>query len=54
MSGNEKQTLVPRLRFSEFCDDQPWSFQALGKLAKRSTQKNAGGDITRVLTNSAE
>lgn len=45
---------VPRLRFPEFCDDQPWNFQTLGKLAKRSTQKNAGGYITRVLTNSAE
>nr|WP_321270759.1 restriction endonuclease subunit S [Alcaligenes faecalis] len=54
MSGNEKKTMVPRLRFPEFCDDQPWSFQALGKLAKRSTQKNVSGDITRVLTNSAE
>lgn len=54
MSGNEKQPLVPRLRFPEFCNDQPWSFQPLEKLAKRSTHKNTGGDITRVLTNSAE
>ncbi|WP_408082911.1 restriction endonuclease subunit S [Pseudomonas aeruginosa] len=54
MSGNERRPLVPRLRFPEFCDDQPWSFQPLGKLAKRSTRKNADGDIARVLTNSAE
>lgn len=54
MSGNEKQPLVPRLQFPEFCDDQSWSFQSLGKIAKRSTRKNAGGDIGRVLTNSAE
>ncbi len=49
----EGQTL-PRPRFPEFRDDRPWSFQSLGKLAKYSTRKNAGGDITRVLTNSAE
>lgn len=54
MSGSEREPLVPQLRFPEFSDDQPWSFQPLGKLAKRSTQKNAGGNITRVLTNSAE
>lgn len=54
MSGNERRPLVPRLRFPKFCDDQPWSFQPLGKLAKRSTRKNADGDIVRVLTNSAE
>lgn len=54
MSENKKQQLVPRLRFPEFCDDQSWSFQSLGRLAKRSTKKNTEGDITRVLTNSAE
>jgi len=54
MSGNERRSLVPRLRFPEFCDDQSWSFQPLGKLAKRSTRKNADGEIARVLTNSAE
>lgn len=54
MSVNKRKPLVPRLRFPEFCDDQPWSFQPLGKLAKRSTRKNADGDIARVLTNSAE
>lgn len=30
MSGNERKPSVPRLRFPEFCDDQPWSFQPLG------------------------
>ncbi|EOA5093836.1 restriction endonuclease subunit S [Citrobacter freundii] len=54
MSGNEKQPLVPRLRFPEFYDDQPWIFQPLWKLAQRSTHKNSDGDIVRVLTNSAE
>ncbi|EOW9151422.1 restriction endonuclease subunit S [Vibrio cholerae] len=54
MSGNEKQPLVPRLRFPDFYDDQPWIFQPLGKLAKRSTHKNSDGEIIRVLTNSAE
>lgn len=54
MSENKKQPLVPRLRFPEFFDDQSWSFQSLGRLARRSTKKNTDGDITRVLTNSAE
>lgn len=54
MSGNEKQPLAPRLRFPDFYDDQPWVFQPLGKLAKRSTHKNSDGEIIRVLTNSAE
>jgi len=54
VSGNERKPLVPRLRFPEFCDDQSWSFQSLGRLARRSTKKNTDGDITRVLTNSAE
>ena len=54
MSENKKQQLVPRLRFPEFFDDQSWSFQSLGRLARRSTKKNTEGDITRVLTNSAE
>lgn len=54
MDKQGKKALVPRLRFPEFCEDRPWSFQPLGKLARRSTKKNADGDITRVLTNSAE
>ncbi|MFZ8589720.1 restriction endonuclease subunit S [Klebsiella quasipneumoniae subsp. similipneumoniae] len=54
MSGDEKQPLAPRLRFSEFSNEQPWSFLSLGRLARRSTKKNTDGDITRVLTNSAE
>lgn len=53
MSGDEKQPLAPRLRFSEFSNEQPRSFLPLGRLARRST-KNTDGDITRVLTNSAE
>lgn len=54
MSGNKKKSLVPKLRFPAFQDDQPWVFQSLGTLAKRSTSRNADGEIIRVLTNSAE
>ncbi|MUJ01935.1 restriction endonuclease subunit S [Pseudomonas aeruginosa] len=54
MSENEKRLLVPRLRFPEFRDAKPWTFQPLGKLARRSTRKNSNSEITRVLTNSAE
>ncbi|MBA4822435.1 restriction endonuclease subunit S [Pantoea ananatis] len=44
----------PKLRFPEFLDAGAWSFQSLGKLAKRSTRKNIDGALNRVLTNSAE
>lgn len=54
MSGNKKKSLLPKLRFPAFQDDQPWVFQSLGTLAKRSTSRNADGEIIRVLTNSAE
>lgn len=54
MSGNDKRPLVPRLRFPEFRNAEAWSFQPLSTLAKRSTRKNTGGEIIRVLTNSAE
>ncbi|MCE5990591.1 restriction endonuclease subunit S [Pseudomonas sp. KCA11] len=45
---------LPKLRFPEFQNLDGWSFQSLGKLAKRSTRKNTDGGLTRVLTNSAE
>lgn len=54
MNNSEKQSLVPQLRFPEFLDAKSWSFQALAKLARRSTQKNTDGEVIRVLTNSAE
>lgn len=54
MNNNEKQSLVPQLRFPEFLDAKSWSFQTLAKLARRSTQKNTDGKVIRVLTNSAE
>lgn len=50
----DKAAMVPRLRFPEFRDTGEWSFKTLGKLAKRSTRKNADSKVTRVLTNSAE
>ena len=45
---------VPRLRFPEFRDAGEWELVSLNKLARRCTQKNRSGAITRVLTNSAE
>ncbi|WP_427773435.1 restriction endonuclease subunit S [Comamonas thiooxydans] len=44
----------PKLRFPEFRGAADWKFVPLNKLAKRCTQKNRSGAITRVLTNSAE
>ncbi|GLE62574.1 restriction endonuclease subunit S [Pseudomonas aeruginosa] len=54
MSGYRKRSQAPLLRFPEFRNAEPWSYQPLGKLAKRSTRKNTDRKITRVLTNSAE
>ncbi|MGN9500121.1 restriction endonuclease subunit S [Pseudomonas syringae pv. aptata] len=54
LKSNEKPTLVPRLRFSEFLDAGDWKVEPLRKLAARSTKKNVKGEHTRVLTNSAE
>lgn len=51
---NEKQALVPRLRFSEFQGGPEWKIEPLRKLAQRCTSKNIKGKHTRVLTNSAE
>ncbi|MBN3769792.1 restriction endonuclease subunit S [Burkholderia sp. Se-20378] len=52
--NNEKRVLVPQLRFPEFREAVEWKAEPLKKLAKRSTSKNAKGEHTRVLTNSAE
>lgn len=53
-STQDKAAMVPRLRFPEFRETGEWNFKTLGKLAKRSTRKNADNKVTRVLTNSAE
>ncbi|THJ48122.1 restriction endonuclease subunit S [Burkholderia sp. LS-044] len=52
--SNEKRALVPRLRFPEFRGAGEWKAEPLRKLAQRCTSKNAKGEHTRVLTNSAE
>lgn len=54
MQPEKKNSFVPKLRFPEFRGTAEWKFVPLNKLAKRCTQKNRGGAITRVLTNSAE
>jgi type I restriction enzyme S subunit len=54
MQPEIKHGSAPRLRFPEFRDAEAWRFQPLEKLAKRSTRKNTDGELTRVLTNSAE
>lgn len=51
---DEKQALVPRLRFPEFRDAGEWDIAPLKKLANRRTERNRDGKLTRVLTNSAE
>lgn len=54
MQPEKKTGFVPKLRFPEFSGTTEWKFVPLNKLAKRCTQKNRSGAITRVLTNSAE
>lgn len=53
-SSVNKRGLVPRLRFPEFREAGEWEAIPLRQLAKRSKQKNSHGELTRVLTNSAE
>lgn len=54
MQPEKNNGFEPKLRFPEFRGTADWKFVPLNKLAKRCTQKNRGGAITRVLTNSAE
>ena len=54
MQPEKNNGFEPKLRFPEFRGAADWKFVPLNKLAKRCTQKNRGGAITRVLTNSAE
>ena len=54
MQPEKDYGFVPKLRFPEFRGTAGWKFVPLNKQAKRCTQKNRSGAITRVLTNSAE
>ncbi|PJK14284.1 hypothetical protein CO613_06970 [Lysobacteraceae bacterium NML07-0707] len=49
-----KGETAPRLQFPGFLNVGRWEFTPLNKLARRCTQRNRNGEITRVLTNSAE
>ncbi|WP_042919816.1 restriction endonuclease subunit S [Stutzerimonas kunmingensis] len=49
-----KQALVPKLRFPEYREAEGWKYIPLNRLAIRAKQKNRDQKIDRVLTNSAE
>lgn len=51
--SKQNYRLVPELRFPEFEKEANWPCVRLNAVAKRSTSKNKGEKITRVLTNSA-
>ncbi len=51
--NKQNNRLVPELRFPEFEEEPNWPCTQLNAVAKRSTSKNKGEKITRVLTNSA-
>lgn len=51
--SNQKKSLVPELRFPEFEKEPNWPCVKLNVVAKRSTSKNKGEKVSRVLTNSA-
>ena len=46
--------VLPRVRFPAFRDEQGWETAPLEAIANRVSTKNADGQVTRVLTNSAE
>ncbi|WP_407523233.1 restriction endonuclease subunit S [Xanthomonas euvesicatoria] len=48
------KTVVPRLRFPEFRKMASWPIVPLARIAARISTKNCNGQVTRVLTNSAE
>ena len=54
MAKEEKKALVPKLRFPEFQSAPAWKTAPLGEIAERVSTKNGDGEVTRVLTNSAE
>lgn len=51
--SKQKKGLVPELRFPEFEKEPNWPCVQLNAVAKRSTSKNKGEKVSRVLTNSA-
>ncbi|WP_288384979.1 restriction endonuclease subunit S [uncultured Acinetobacter sp.] len=51
--NKQKKELVPELRFPEFEKEPNWPCVKLNTVARRSTSKNKGEKVTRVLTNSA-
>lgn len=51
--NEQKVEFVPELRFPEFQEQPGWPCVELGAVAKRSKSKNKGGEVSRVLTNSA-
>lgn len=54
MVKDSKTALVPKLRFLEFQSAPGWQTVPLEKVAERVSTKNSDGEVTRVLTNSAE
>ena len=51
--SKQQKGLVPELRFPEFEKEPNWPYVQLNTVAKRSTSKNKGEKVSRVLTNSA-
>lgn len=51
--SKQQKGLVPELRFPEFEKEPNWPCVQLNAVAKRSTSKNKGEKVSRVLTNSA-
>ncbi|SEA99348.1 restriction endonuclease subunit S [Marinobacterium iners] len=51
--SKQKKGLVPELRFPEFEKEPNWPCVQLNAVARRSTSKNKGEKVSRVLTNSA-
>jgi type I restriction enzyme, S subunit len=54
VAQKNKSVLVPKLRFPEFRGARGWEMASLETVAERMATKNGNGEVTRVLTNSAE
>lgn len=54
MATRSNATVSPRLRFPEFREAEDWKMAPLDTIAERVATKNGDGEVTRVLTNSAE
>ncbi|MCS0397898.1 restriction endonuclease subunit S [Vibrio diabolicus] len=52
--NNRNKGVVPALRFPEFDNMEGWRLAPLKKLASRRTERNRDGELSLVLTNSAE